>query len=242
MNKEFEIYTNKIVSLIGINGRKAKQIREDIYSSLIEKQQSTGESDPYKLMGFPEDVAEEFKDNLGIKKEASMFAYNFYYAYEYKSKTTLFGVPLVHINFKRFGIAKGIIAVGNIAIGIIACGAFSMGLFSFGGFALALLLGVGGISVSAIASFGGMAISGLISFGGFAAAKYIAAGGYASASIAIGGAAKGIISIYNQNGTGRYLFKSPADLENVLTAVKIVHPKIGNSMLNFIKFLVQNFR
>ena len=43
--------------------------------------------------------------------------------YEYKSKRTLFGVPLVHINLghgpRR---ARGIIAVGNLSRGVIAIG------------------------------------------------------------------------------------------------------------------------
>ena len=43
--------------------------------------------------------------------------------YEYKSKHTLFGLPLVHINC-GYGLrrAKGVIAIGNIATGIVALG------------------------------------------------------------------------------------------------------------------------
>ncbi len=43
------------------------------------------------------------------------------FAYEYKSKKTLFGLPLVHIHL-GFGFcrAKGIIAIGNIATGFVA--------------------------------------------------------------------------------------------------------------------------
>lgn len=234
MNKEFEIYTNKVIKLIGIRGRKAEEIREDIYSSLLEKQQSTGENNPYKLMGAPEDTAKDFRDNMDIKP--TIYDNNFYYGYEYISKTTLFGLPLVHINFKRFGVAKGIIAIGNIALGALACGGVSIGILSFGGFAIGLLFGLGGAALSALASFGGFAVSGVISFGGFALAKYFAFGGFASADIAIGGIAKGIIAIYNQKGTGQYLFESPANIASITEAVKTLHPNIGKTLLSLIKY------
>ena len=84
--------------------------------------------------------------------------------YEYKSKKTLFGLPLVHINLGRgFKKAKGIIAIGNISYGVISVGFLSFGLLSFGCFgigfagfgaiALGLLLATGAISVGTF-SFG----------------------------------------------------------------------------------------
>ena len=43
--------------------------------------------------------------------------------YEYKSKRTLFGLPLVHVNLgHRDHWARGIIAIGNIATGFVALG------------------------------------------------------------------------------------------------------------------------
>lgn len=132
------------------------------------------------------------------------------FAYEYKSKKTLFGLPLVHIHL-GFGIcrAKGIIAIGNIATGFVALGGLSVGLVSLGGFALgllaiggfaaALLLALGGFAAGLIAlggicvgvfSVGGVAI-GVYSIGGVALASNIAAGGFANAHIAIGAATQG---------------------------------------------------
>lgn len=126
------------------------------------------------------------------------------YHYEYKSKQTLFGNPILHINIGRGSYrAKGVIAIGNIAIGLISMGLFSIGLFSFGVFAIGLIafasmsagiLAIGGIAVGGIA-LGGMAIGvvacgglavGIYSVGGCAIAKNIAMGGYANAHIAIG--------------------------------------------------------
>jgi len=64
------------------------------------------------------------------------------YGFEYKSKTELFGWPLLHISFKyssRFRPvpAKGIIAIGQFGIGVINISQFGIGLFSLAQFTIA---------------------------------------------------------------------------------------------------------
>lgn len=125
--------------------------------------------------------------------------------YEYKSKRTLCGIPLVHINVGRgihkakgiiaIGtIAKGVISIGALSTGIISLGALSAGLLSLGAISLGLLLSAGAISIGTIA-FGGFSLGifaiggcavGIYSIGGCAIGNKIAAGGYAHAPIAIG--------------------------------------------------------
>ena len=138
--------------------------------------------------------------------------------YEYKSKRTLFHVPLVHINI-GFGnyVAKGILAIGNISIGCISLGiislggicigALALGFIGLAGAALALLFSAGGLAIGTIA-MGGVAIGifalgglsiGMFSFGGCAIASHIAIGGYANGHIAIGDAVKGVKTIATQN-------------------------------------------
>ncbi|MDA8142139.1 MAG: hypothetical protein M0036_26120 [Desulfobacteraceae bacterium] len=61
------------------------------------------------------------------------------FGYEYKSKTTLLGWPLVHVSFKyrpnRLPVpAKGIIAIGQFAVGIFTIAQFGIGLFGLGQF------------------------------------------------------------------------------------------------------------
>lgn len=239
MNKEFENYTNKVLSLIGVSGKKARQIREDIYASLIEKQNGTGESDPYILMGDPREVAEEFRENLGIKDDRFRHGYGILYGYEYISERTLFGLPLIHINYKHgFGVAKGIIAIGPVAIGLISIGAISAGLLSFGALSLGLFLALGGGAASGLLSVGGFAASGFASIGGFAAAKCFAVGGFAAADIAIGGVTKGFVGVFEQSGIGTYLFKSPAKINEVEAAVKQVYPNIGKFALKIIGLFI----
>ena len=64
------------------------------------------------------------------------------YGFEYKTQTTLFGLPLLHISFKyrpnRMPVpAKGIIAIGQFAMGIFTLAQFSVGLFSVSQFTIA---------------------------------------------------------------------------------------------------------
>lgn len=136
--------------------------------------------------------------------------------YEYKSRATLFGLPLVHVNVGRYGLhwARGIVAVGNVATGVLALGGFSAGLLSvggigagavtlaglgagllaFGGLAAGALCAVGGAAFSFGLALGGCAIGGAWAIGGAASASQIAAGAAASAPIAIGEAVKGSVT------------------------------------------------
>lgn len=256
MNRDFETYIDKVIERIGVAGKKARQIREDLYISLMEKEKSTGNTSPYDLMGDPEDVAEEFIENMDIKDNRSNNNYFYYgkaFNYEYISKKKIFGVPLVHINCKPFGVAKGIIAIGFMSIGVLSIGCISLGIIGLGAVALSLLfsaggigasLGIacGGVAISGLASFGGVAISGCISFGGAAVSKYLSCGGYARADIAIGGVAKGIVTVYRQSGSGRYTFKIPVKIDEVVSTIKTVKPGISQWMLNLIKDILADMQ
>lgn len=88
--------------------------------------------------------------------------------FEYRSKRTLFGLPLVHICLGngKLCTAKGILAIGNIALGVFALGGLSAGLFSIGGISLGLLFSLGGLSMGGL-TLGGVSV-GLFALGGFA--------------------------------------------------------------------------
>ncbi|MCM1173514.1 MAG: helix-turn-helix domain-containing protein [Blautia sp.] len=85
--------------------------------------------------------------------------------YEYKSRKTVRGIPLVHVNF-GVGLyrAKGIFAVGNIASGVFALGFVSVGIVAFGLLSLGLLA-FGSIAFGLV-SIGTLAV-GCIAFGAF---------------------------------------------------------------------------
>lgn len=116
----------------------------------------------------------------------------------YKTKFSLFGLPLVHISTGKMengcyerGIAKGWVAIGDISYGVfisaggiafgsIAIGGLAVGLVSFAGLAIGLFaLGGGAIGIMAA---GGGAVAWQAAFGGFAMANEYAQGGMAIAS------------------------------------------------------------
>ena len=122
---------------------------------------------------------------------------------EYRSRWTLFGLPLVHVILgptpeARMPVARGWIAIGGKAYGVLfACGGVAVGAISFGGAAVGLLtfggvaagaLSLGGFSVG-VWALGGMAV-GCQAMGGCALAWSTAVGGIAVAhEYAWGGAA-----------------------------------------------------
>lgn len=138
--------------------------------------------------------------------------------FERKSKKTLFGLPLYHINI-GLGMyrAKGIFSIGIISTGIFSIGLISLGLLSWGIISAGLLaignLSLGGFAIGGIAAgimaiggvafgiftIGGLSI-GVYSLGGCAIASQIAFGGYAQGYIAIGDIALGEHAYIVDNG------------------------------------------
>jgi RNA polymerase sigma factor (sigma-70 family) len=123
--------------------------------------------------------------------------------WDYRSRATLFGLPLVHwrsgklpgqklqpaIGWIALGeLAYGILfANGAVAVGAVSLGGVAVGIFSFGGFGFGLLT-FGGVAFGGVA-MGGAAI-GVIASGGLALAWHAALGGVAAAhQLALGGAA-----------------------------------------------------
>ncbi len=124
--------------------------------------------------------------------------------YEYKSKRTLFGLPLVHVNVGHGDHwARGIIAVGDIATGVVALGGVAAGLFTLGGVSLGLLLALGALSIGTV-SIGGVAIGlivlggvamGWLSIGGVGVGVYAAGGIVGASKVAVGSIATGALAI-----------------------------------------------
>lgn len=170
--------------------------------------------------------------------------------YEYKSKKTFWGLPLVHIHFGTgLNRAKGIIAIGNVATGLISIGLLSLGLICFGPLGIGLfclcslglggvalggfvvgILAIGGISIG-IFSIGGISI-GIYSIGGIAIAKNIAYGGIAYGKIAIGEKVYG--SSVFQIRKNKPLFKVD-DLKN---QIHTTFPNLWNWIVNLFCGLV----
>ena len=189
-------------------------------------------------------LAEYFKvslDFLVTGKEAlpppaptivnNYYEHHYRWHYEYKSKRTLFGLPLVHINCGP-GIhwARGIIAVGDIATGLVALGGIAVGLFSLGALSLGLLLALGAVSAGII-SIGGLALGilvlggfalGVVSIGGISCGVYAAGGVVTASKVAVGGAVSAPLAIgVAAEGAQAILIPTDGlkDLDTVRTAI-----------------------
>lgn len=144
------------------------------------------------------------------------------FGYEYRSKTTVFGWPLVHIATGldpmtgRKRVAKGIIAIGDMAIGGLAFGGGAVGVFAVGGAAIGLF-SFGGLAIGLLVALGGGAIGGLAVGGG--AIGFIAVGGGAFGYYATGGGAYGVhpLGANVQDPVAKEFFTSfPVNAEFVL--------------------------
>ena len=110
--------------------------------------------------------------------------------YEYRSKKTLWGLPLVHVISGRdpsggLRVARGIVAVGEVAVGLVAIGGVAIGAVSLGGVSLGLI-SAGGIALGLLIALGGVAL------GGFAA------GGLAVGLAGIGGTTMTLANISSE--------------------------------------------
>jgi len=114
--------------------------------------------------------------------------------FEYRSKATLFGLPVVHIATGtdpatgRRRVAKGILAFGEIAKGVIAFGGIAMGGLTFGGISIGVVP-IGGLGLG-LFPFAGLAVGMVMGYGGVVIAP-IAVGGLAVGWYAVGGTALG---------------------------------------------------
>lgn len=141
------------------------------------------------------------------KEEAAMSgrAFSMSQPYEYRSKATFLGLPLVHscfnvrkngrivpaVGWVAFGerayglvafgaVAVGGISMGAVAIGPVGVGGFGFGAFAFGGFAIGWWA-MGGAAIGYLA-YGGGAIGWLGASGGAVLARHFATGGGAIAA------------------------------------------------------------
>jgi transcriptional regulator with XRE-family HTH domain len=173
--------------------------------------------------------------------------------YEYKSKRTLFGLPLVHINI-GFGMrrAKGILAIGTIARGFVSLGLLSLGLLSFGILSLGLigigavgiglLLAVGSIAIGTVAigalaigvlTLGALAI-GMFSTGALAVASHIAVGHTAYGHVAIGEmTANGVRTFLVEPG-GNFSLISRAEVQ---AAIYEEFPNLWSGIVRWMTFM-----
>ena len=127
----------------------------------------------------------------GYSTRLNMMGFNLWRGFEWKSKTEVWGLPLIHVAIgrdKQTGkllVAKGIIAIGQFGIGLITIAQFGIGL----------LFGLGQF------------VFGIVTIGQFAFGLYFGLGQFATGITAIGQFAFGNY-VRAQIGYGKYLWTS----------------------------------
>jgi len=227
-----EAYIGEVINCMVVEDGLKHRIASDLRTHI----QTACETDSVEVvlnrMGSPAEVAKEFMDSIYEDKsevidrliKQKTMTERMMHGYEYKSRTTILGLPLVHIRFRSrhdvvrirpFPVAKGIIAIGDIAIGVVSVGGIALGGFSLGGVSLGLLLSLGGCALGGIA-IGGLAI-GLLAFGG-AAMGLCAMGGVALGNVAIGNEVDGNFILSNK--------VAPITKEAAYALIKTAYPKL----------------
>ena len=166
-------YIKEVLKNLYASKKIKKRIKEDLEERISAAMEEDAFYNPVSDLGKPEELANEFMDNLDNPDSPWVNVMSpTYSSYEYKSERTIFGLPLIHVNFgngRQTVTAKGFIAVGDIAIGVISVGGVSAGLISLGGVSLGALA-IGGVAIGGFA-IGGVAI-GIGAIGGVAIALY----------------------------------------------------------------------
>ena len=174
----------------------------------------------------------------------------YFRAWEWTSKTRVFGLPLVSVCFCMYPhmlrcrkTAKGIIAIGNIAVGVVALGLLSVGVFSIGALS-AGLLALGCLAFGPVAL--GVVAIGILAFGVSAIGLWCAGGVAAlGGKIAVGVAAVGETAV-GYDVAGRYTMRwgsglTWTEVRTARTAVKefllTYHPKLWEPLLELLAFM-----
>ncbi len=251
MNK-IDRYVNEVLSHIIADDNMKSRIRDDLTVQLNDSAAMEDIDEVLRRMGDPKEVAREFMDTMYDNKaelldevisERSDKGVYMKRIYEYKSKASLFGVPLMHIKLSRYGkpsVAKGIIAIGTVSVGVISIGAIPLGLICFGGLPIGLIA-IGGFSVGLLLAIGGFA-AGTVAIGGFTAGL-LAVGGFTNGKIAIGGYANGIVAI-GDKVSGEHVLHinhiGPETKEEVTALIKTAFPKLPEWIIDIITSIDMN--
>lgn len=200
----FNVYARKVISKIHCSYSVKKRLKEDIILMLDERSTSIDSNDPVVLLGPPNKLANELKENLD--NYSSSFI-------DIQSNIRLLGLPLFHLTNRKDITAKGIIAIGVKSVGVISIGSISAGLISFGAISLGVF-SIGGISIALLFAVGGIAIAQSIAIGGIAIANSLAIGGLAIAKeVTVGSVTCSKIMAYRES----YIIPKTLDEGSVLT-------------------------
>lgn len=190
--------------MLGVSRQAVSKWESDLAYPETEKLLKLGELYHCSMDYLLKDAASAGEAPTAESRKTVSLALNLYaLQFERKSKKSIRGLPLWHINLGFGRTAKGVIAVGFFAKGVVSLGLLSLGVISFGVLSLGILalgaIAIGLVSAAAVAfgilAFGAVSIGvvsvgalsvGCFSIGAAANGKYLAVGDHARALIALG--------------------------------------------------------
>lgn len=201
MDKKIKRYVNEVFRNISVDRKIKNRLKEDLMTQINEKAMYRDVNEVLNELGNPK----SFAYNL-IDEDETLHKNQF--IFEYKTKKTVFGIPLIHICYNKNGfrgnVAKGIIAIAPISFGVLPFGAISFGLVSFGALSLGLV-SLGSVSIGLLLSLGSVSVgTGAI---GAVAIGYIARGAVAIGHTAIGEQAIGQNVLEGKNLSSTEVFE-----------------------------------
>ncbi len=239
-------YVNEVLSHIITDNKMKARIRDDLTSQLNESASVEDIDEVLARMGDPKEVAREFMDSMYEDKSELLDevisdrtdkGVYMKRVYEYKSKASILGVPLVHVKISRYGkpsVAKGIIAIGTVSVGVVSIGAIPLGIICLGGLPIGLIA-LGGVSIGLLLAIGGIAI-GAAAIGGITVGL-LAIGGISVGNIAIGGYAHGIVAI-GDKVSGDYVLHTrhlgPETSAEVSALIRTAFPKLPGWIIDIL--------
>lgn len=153
---------------------------------------------------------ESFGTEQEISQEKARAVVKQGFSFEYKSKRSWRGLPLVHVNIGFGKRAKGVIAIGLTAKGIVAVGIAALGVIAVAPVGIGLLLSMGVLAIGGIAlgnfAFGIVAMGavciGLFSMGALAVGQFSLGAMAIGQQVAVGDVARGDIALGFSEATG----------------------------------------
>lgn len=202
LRKENNYTQEQLADILGVSRQAVSKWESDATYPETEKLLKLGDLYKCSMDYLLKDMESTHEDSTSENQKTISFALNTFY-FERKSKKSIAGLPLWHINLGYGRTAKGIIAIGFFAKGMVSLGLLSLGVFSFGVLSLGIMalgaIAIGLLSAAAIAcgiiAFGAISIGvvsvgalsvGCFSIGASAIGKYFAMGDHAKALIALG--------------------------------------------------------
>ncbi len=254
MDDRIESYINRVIDGIVVGDKLKKRIAQDLRSHITDASINQNIDDVLGRMGDPARVSAEFMDSVyenksevikRLVRERLRVSRLLTDYFEYSSKISFFGLPLLHIKFRRHlnakpATARGIVAIGNRAIGAVAVGRFCFGGLCFGMFPVGLVA-FGSFS-SGVIAFGGFALGicalggitlGILAVGGFAFGLS-AFGGFAFGLISGGGFARGVVAMGGHT-MGQYI-GNPGSSNEIKALIRLAYPHISGWILDIIVF------